>query len=57
MRSHTLNVLSKGLFKMSIVGVITALYIVFWIGAYGDDVKKEFNKPTEQTQQEKQSGK
>jgi hypothetical protein len=42
---------------MSIVGVITALYIVFWIGAYGDDVKKEFNKPTEQTQQEKQSGK
>lgn len=42
---------------MDAIAIITAIYIAFWIGAYGDDIKKEFNKPTEQTQQEKQNGK
>jgi hypothetical protein len=38
---------------MDIVAVVTAIYLVFWIGAYGDDIKKEINKPTEQTQEQK----
>jgi predicted GNAT superfamily acetyltransferase len=53
MLSHILNALSKGVFNMDAIAVITALYIALWVGVYKDDIKRDLglDKPkVEQTE-------
>ncbi len=47
------NVLSKGLFNMDAIAILTAMYIALWFGVYKDDLKRDFglDKPkVEQTE-------
>lgn len=42
---------------MDVIGWITVIYIVAWVGTYTPTFKSEPPQDTKQTQQEKQNGK
>jgi hypothetical protein len=47
--SHTLNVLSKGLFNMDAIAWLTAIWVACWVAAYAPDFNKEQSQQPEKT--------